>query len=268
MEEADGAGIGGSDTFVEAFARGLAVMRAFGSGAPSLTISEVAARAGVTRAGARRLLHTLLTLGYARVADGRFSLTPRVLELGHAFLSSLSMPEVAQPVIQRLAAELDELVAVSVLEGAEIVYVARAEMRSPLARGIGLGSRLPAFATSMGRVLLADLPPAQARRLLAPRSLKAYTRFTLCEPDALARDLAKVRRQGYALVSEELELGVCGLAAPIVDAQGRVLAAVNVSTNLARHGKQEMLERFLPRLRAAVAEISVGLSPQPILRAR
>lgn len=259
MEEVDGLAIGGSDTFVEAFARGLAVMRAFGSGAPSLTISEVAARAGVTRAGARRLLHTLLTLGYARSIDGRFSLTPRVLELGHAYLSSLSMREVAQPVIERLAAETDELVAVSILEGAEIVFVARAEMRSPLARGIGLGSRLPAFATSMGRVLLAGLPPAGARKLLSPRTLKPYTRFTLCEPEAIARDLARIRRQGYAMVSEELELGVCGLAAPIVDADGRVLAAVNVSTNLARHGKQAMLSRFLPRLRAAVAEISVGL---------
>lgn len=259
MADADGLSISGSDTFVEAFARGLAVMRTFGSGAPALTISEVATRAGITRAGARRLLHTLVTLGYARASDGLFSLTPRVLELGHAYLSSLSMREVAQPVIERLAVEVGELVALSVLDGAEILFVARAEMRSPLARGIGLGSRLPAFATSMGRVLLAGLPPPESRRLLAPRTLKPHTCFTLCKPEALARDLARVRKQGYALVSEELELGVCGLAAPIANAQGQVIAAVNVSTNLARHSKQEMLSRFLPRLRAAVAEISVIL---------
>jgi IclR family transcriptional regulator, pca regulon regulatory protein len=259
MEDKDGLAIGGSDTFVEAFARGLAVLRAFGSGASALTISEVAARAGVTRAGARRLLHTLLALGYARSDGGRFSLTPRVLELGHAYLSSLSMREVAQPVIERLAAELEEIVALSVLEGGDIVFVARTELRSPLARGIGLGSRLPAFATSMGRVLLADRPAGEVRRLLSPPTLRQYTRFTLCKPDAIARDLVRVRRQGYALVSEELELGVCGLAAPVVDAGGAVIAAVNVSTNLARHSKEEMLSRFLPRLRAAVAEISVGL---------
>ncbi|MBL0143449.1 MAG: helix-turn-helix domain-containing protein [Betaproteobacteria bacterium] len=259
MKDKDGAAIAGSDTFVEAFARGLAVMRAFGSGAPALTISEVAVRAGVTRAGARRLLHTLLALGYARTDGTRFSLTPRVLELGHAYLSSLSMREVAQPVIERLAAQLQEIVGLSVLEGTDIVFVARAELRSPLARGIGLGGRLPAFATSMGRVLLAGMPASDAKKLLSPRSLKPYTSFTLCKPEALARLLARVHKQGYALVSEELELGVCGLAAPIVDAQGRVIAAVNVSTNLARHTKEEMLRRFLPPLLGAVAEISVGL---------
>ena len=146
-----------SDTFVEAFARGLDLLRAFGRDAPALTISEAAARAGMTRAGARRLLHTLLALGYARQDGGSFRLTPKVLELGQAYLSSLSLREAAQPVLDRLADSLDEVAALSILEGGEIVFVARAERRSPLARGIGLGGRLPAFATSMGRVLLAGL---------------------------------------------------------------------------------------------------------------
>lgn len=250
---------GGSDTFVEAFARGLAVMGAFTGAGPSLTITEVAARASVTRAGARRLLHTLVALGYARLSEGSFSLTPKVLDLGHAYLSSLSLREIAQPVIERLAGQVDEIVGVSVLDGDEIVFVARAERRSPLSRGIGIGGRLPAFATSMGRVLLAALPPEQAESVLARRKLKAYTKLTRCTREAVLRDLALVRRKGYSLVSEELELGVCGVAAAIHDGAGRVVAAMNVSTNLARHSRDSMVHNLLPRLIAAADEISAAL---------
>lgn len=248
-----------SDTFVEAFARGLDLLRAFGRDAPSLTISEAAARAGMTRAGARRLLHTLLALGYARQEGGSFRLTPKVLELGQAYLSSLSLREAAQPVLDRLADTLDEVAALSILEGDEIVFVARAERRSPLARGIGLGGRLPAFATSMGRVLLAGLDPAQARERLESKPLEAWTRFTRRSVPALLRELGEIRTRGYAVVSEELELGVCGIAVPVHDATGRVVAAVNVSTNLARHSRTGIAKAFLPALRSAAAEIADGL---------
>ncbi len=247
------------DTFVEAFARGLDLLRVFGREAPSLTISEAAARAGMTRAGARRLLHTLVALGYARVDDGRFRLTPKVLELGQSYLSSLSLREAAQPVLDRLAGEVDEVAALSVLEGDEIVFVARAERRSPLARGIGLGGRLPAFATSMGRVLLAGLDPAEARERLGRSPLEAWTRHTRRSLPALMKTLEEVRLRGYAVVVEELELGVGGIAAPVHDAGGRVIAAVNVSTNLARHSRSGIVKAFLPGLRQAVAEISAGI---------
>lgn len=248
-----------SDTFVEAFARGLDLLRAFGRDAPALTISEAAGRAGMTRAGARRLLHTLLALGYARLEGGSFRLTPKVLELGQAYLSSLSLREAAQPVLDRLADALDEVAALSILEGDEIVFVARAERRSPLARGIGLGGRLPAFATSMGRVLLAGLDPAQARERLAARPLVAWTRHTRRSVPALMKALGEVRARGYAVVSEELELGVCGIAVPVHDASGRVVAAVNVSTNLARHSRAGIARAFLPALKGSAREISDGL---------
>ncbi len=249
----------GSDEFVEAFARGLAAIRVFGYGTGPLSITEIAERAKLTRAGARRLMLTLVTLKYAVLRDGRFSLTPRVLELGFAYLSSMSLRELAQPVIEALARDTNELCAVSVLDEYDIVYIARAEIRTLLTRSVGIGSRLPAFATSMGRVLLAGLEPVAADALLESSRLVAYTRFTPTSRGALRADLDRVREQGYALVSQELELGVCGLAAPLRDAGGTVVAAINISTNLARHDEAAIVTNFLPRLKYAAKEIEAAL---------
>jgi IclR family transcriptional regulator, pca regulon regulatory protein len=249
----------GSDTFVESFAKGLAVIRAFGGGAASHTLSEVAKRTGLTRAAARRFLHTLVTLGYATHVDGIFALTPRVLELGHAYLSSLSLREIAQPVVEAVAHELGAVCSLSVLEKDDVVYVARAERRGPLERGVGLGSRLPAFVASPGRVLLASLEPSDAERVLKGAKREQLTRYTRTSVGEIMRELARVRRQGYALVSEEIELGVCGIAVPVIDAAGRTVAAVSMSSNLARHSEAQMTSRVLPRLRAAVDQISASL---------
>jgi IclR family pca regulon transcriptional regulator len=252
-----------SDTFVESFAKGLAVIRAFGSDASTQTLSEVAKRTELTRAGARRLLHTLVTLGYASHVDGLFALTPRVLELGHAYLSSLSVREIAQPAVDSLASELGAVCSLSVLENDQVVYVARADLRGPLERGVGLGSRLPAFVTSPGRVLLASLDASEAERIVKGSKLEPFSRHTRTSVRELMRELASVRRQGYSLVSEELELGVCGIAVPVTDGTGRTIAAMSMSSNLARHSKNEMISRFLPRIRTAVARISAALRVTP-----
>lgn len=249
----------GSDEFVEAFARGLAVIRAFGQSSGTLTISEVAQRADLTRAGARRLLHTLVTLGYAGASGNRFELKARILELGFAYLSSLSLRELAGPAIEAFVRQTGELCAVSVLEGSEIVYVARAELRSPLTRRVGLGERLPAHATSTGHVLLGSLEPAALEALLATAPFERFTRHTRCEAAELRIAIEKARKNGWALASEELELGVCGLAVPVRNESGAIVAAITLSVNLARHGRKELLAVFLPKLIEAARQISYGL---------
>ena len=248
----------GRDTFVEAFAKGLTVMRAFEGATRSLSLSEVAERSKLPRAGARRLLHTLVSLGYASHQEGRFALTPRVLDLGHAYLSSLSFRELAQPVLDELAGEPGVVCALTVLDGTDVVYVARAEGRSPLERGIGLGSRLPAFATSMGRVLLAALSEDQALSLIDESDKQAFTFETITSPVELMTELRRIRQQGYSVVAEELEMGVVGVAMPIVDSSGATVAAINMSTNLRRQTVEEIVARFLPRLREGVQRIATA----------
>jgi len=244
---------------VEAFARGLAVIRAFSSGHEALSISAVAARAGLTRAGARRLLYTLVELGYAEASGGIFSLTPRVLELGFSYLSSLTLYGLARPLVERLARETNELCTMSVRDGDSVVYIVRAEIRTPLSRAFGLGSRLPLFATSMGRVMLSGLADGDLEKLLARTKLLEFTRYTKTDAARVIDEVARARRQGWCLVKQELELGVCGLSVPVHDADGRVAAAVSISMNMARFDEARTLKEFLPRLQAVAAEIGVAL---------
>src|SRR5215831_14704812 len=248
-----------ADEYVEAFARGLAVIRAFSAGHETLSISTVAARSGLTRAGARRLLLTLTELGYAAARDGLFSLTPKVLELGFSYLSSLTLYGLARPLVERLARETNELCTMSVRDGDSAIYVVRAEIRTPLSRSFGLGSRLPLFATSMGRVLLADLDDSGLDRFLRSTDLEPFTRYTKVDADRVREEVARARRQGWCLVKQELELGVCGLSVPVLDADGRVAAAVSISMNMARFDEAQTLKEFLPRLRAVAGEIGVAL---------
>jgi len=249
----------GSDLFVEAFARGLAVIRAFGPGYQALTLSEVAERAGLTAAGARRLLHTLVALGYARNEGRRFSLTPAVLELGYAYLASLPLRDLAQPIIERFMRETGEICTVSVLDGRDIVYIARAEMPSPLTRRLGVGERLPAHATSSGHVLMAGADSAVREDFLAHAPYERLTAHTLVDADSLREAIAAAAEQGYALAAEQLELGICGLAVPIRDEQGRAAAALTTSVNLARHERDTIVDKFLASMQAAAREISQGL---------
>ncbi len=263
--EPDGAGDVSGDAaseaspdFVQSFARGLAVIRAFDADHAELTLSEVAVRADVPRAAARRFLMTLIALGYVRSSDRTFALTPRVLELGYSYLSALSLPAIAQPHLERLSHELDESTSLAVLDGTDVVYVARVPTRRIMSVSIQLGTRFPAWATSLGRVLLAALPDDAADAALEHSDLHPFTPTTLVDRTALLAELDRVRRAGWAIVDGELEEGLRSIAAPVRDASGAVVAAVNVST--ARRGDAESeLARVLPALQRATAAIEADL---------
>ncbi len=245
--------------FVQSLERGLAVIRAFDQAHPELTLSEVAARTGVTRAVARRFLLTLAALGYVR-SDGRFfSLTARVLELGYAYLSSLSLPEVAESHLEALVAEVNESSSLSVLDGHDVVYVTRVPVSRIMTVSISVGTRFPAYATSMGRVLLAGLPEDELESYLSAVVLEPLTARTVASVPALRAEVGKVRSQGWALVNQELEEGLRALAAPVRDRTGRVVAAVNVSAHASRTSLETMRRDLLPPLLKAAARIEADL---------
>ncbi|MCB1274897.1 MAG: helix-turn-helix domain-containing protein, partial [Leucobacter sp.] len=200
------------DDFVQSLARGLAVIRAFDAEHPELTLSEVARRAAIPAAAARRFLRTLEALGYVRSAGRAFSLTPLVLELGFSYLSALSLPELMQPHLERLSREVGESVSAAVLAGTDIVYVARVPTRRIMTVGITIGTRFPAYATSMGRVLLAALPAPELAEAIAAAEPRALTARTLVDAAGIADEIARVREQGWSLVDGELEPGLRSLA--------------------------------------------------------
>lgn len=245
--------------FVQSLERGLAVIRAFDSEHSQLTLSEVAKITGLTRAAARRFLHTLVELGYMRT-DGRlFALRPRILELGYAYLSSLSLPEVAQPHMERLVATVHESSSVSVLDGDEVVYVARVPTKRIMTVSIAVGTRFPAYATSMGRVLLAAQNDEWLDRYLATTELRPLTRHTITDADQLREVLAETRKHGWNLVDQELEEGLRSIAAAIHDADGAVVAAVNVSAHASRGSSETIRDELLPHLRATAELIEQDL---------
>jgi len=244
------------DSYVQSFARGLSVIRAFSAEAPRQTLTEVAKRCGLTRAGARRILLTLETLGYVK-ADGRlFALTPKILDLGFAYLSSQPLWQFAEPVMQQLAGELKESCSAAVLEGGDIVYVLRVPARKIMSINLGVGSRLPAWCTSMGRVLLAGLPAAELEEQLARVQFHSHTARTARNLDELRTRIAQVRSQGWCLINQELEEGLVSLAAPIVDRNGQTIAALNVGAQVNRTPPEALLEQCLPRLLEAAQSIS------------
>ncbi len=241
--------------FVQSLERGLKVIRCFDAEHPRLTLSEVAALTGLTRATARRLLLTLDELGYASTDGRRFSLTPRVLDIGYAYVSSLNIQQIAQPYLEALSEQVTESVSVTVLDEADIIYVARVPTTRIMTISLGLGSRLPAHCTSMGRVLLAELSPEELHTVLPP-DLAPRTDRTITSRRALEDVLDQVRLQGWALVDEELEIGVRSIAAPLRDSTGRAIAAMNVSTHAGRTTVDELHEQFVPALVATAKEIS------------
>lgn len=248
-----------AEEHVQSLARGLAVIRAFDAASPELTLSEVARKTGLTRAAARRFLLTLAGLGYVRT-DGRlFSLSPRVLDLGYAYLSSLSLPEVALPHLERLVAEVHESASVSVLDDTDIVYVARVPTARIMRVTIAIGTRFPAYCTSMGRVLLAGLSPEDLDAYLARADLERLTPHTITSPVALRAALDRVRAQGWAVVDQELEEGLRSIAVPIRDRDGRVVAALNVSSHASRTTLESARRDLLPPLLATAARIEADL---------
>lgn len=250
------------DGFVQSLARGLTVIAAFDAEHPVMSFTEVARRTDLTRATARRFLLTLETLGYVR-SDGRgFELTPKVLGLGHAYLSALSLPQLAQPHLRALSAELGESTSLSVLDGSDIVYVARVATKSIMSVSIAVGTRLPAYATSMGRVLLAGLPPRELMARLEAVEPRPLTERTLTDREQLGAQIAAVRRAGWAVVDQELELGLRSVAVPVTDAQGTVVAAVNASVrvSLGTGDVESLDERVVPALQRCARALSADVA--------
>jgi IclR family pca regulon transcriptional regulator len=254
-------GSGGRRTdFVQSLDRGLAVIRCFSSEHPSLTLSEVAERTGLTRAAARRFLLTLRELGYVGSSGRQFSLRPRVLALGYAYLSSFSVAQIAQPHLEDLTEELHESCSVSVLDGDDIVYVARASANRIMTIALTVGTRLPPYPTSMGRVLLAALPEAELDAYLSRARLRKLTEHTVDDPGQLRAILADAAAKGWAAVDQELEAGVRSIAVPIRDSSGRVVAAINASAHAARVPMRTLEKQFLPRLLDAAEQIDAELA--------
>jgi IclR family pca regulon transcriptional regulator len=241
--------------YVQSLARGLTVIEAFGSACRPLSLSEVAARTGLTRAGARRALLTLQQLGYVALEGRTFRLLPRILKLGYAYLASLEVWEAAQPLLEDLVARLGEQCTASVLDGDEIVCVARVQTHRLMSVNLAVGSRLPASACAMGRVLLGALPDPELKRYLAAVSPPSFTPLTLTDPLALADAIERARRDDCAFVDQELEIGLRSLAVPIRNRRDQVVAAMTVCVHAARFTPEEMFERILPELRATADRI-------------
>src|SRR5580693_1158730 len=250
----------GDPDFMTSLARGLAVIQAFSQKKRQLTISQVSAKTGFSRAAVRRCLYTLAKLGFAGSDDNRhFYLRPRVLALGHSYISSMPLATAAQPILEHFSRLMHESGSIATLDGLDIVYVARANVTRIMAIDLGVGSRLPAFCTSMGRVLLANLPPDELEAFLARIQFTRYTNRTIITADKLRPILRTALRNGYAIVDQELELGLRSMAVPIQSPSGQVVAAVNVGAHAQRVSNQEMLNNFLPQLRAAAQELCMLL---------
>lgn len=249
----------GNPDFVLSLARGLAVIEAFQDRPDGVTVGDVAGRTGLSRAAVRRLLITLEKLGYATHHGPVYRLASRVLRLGFSFLSSNSLATLAVPFLEEITAKSHESSSLSTLEGDEIVYLARSATRRVMSVGLSVGSRLPAYCTSMGRVLLASTGPEDLAAYLERVELKPLTPKTVTGKAALREELERVRERGYALVDEELEMGLRSLAVPVKSRSGRVVAAMNIGVHAARVSIPEMLERCLPLLREGAERLAFSL---------
>ncbi len=246
--------------YVQSLERGLAVIKAFDGEHPRLTLSDVARRTSLTRAAARRFLLTLVELGYVHSDGKEFSLRPSVLDLGAAYLGSMGLADVALPHMETLVAAVQESSSMSVLEGRDVIYVARVPTRRRIMTvSIAVGTRFPAYATSMGRVLLAHVPAATLDDYLASVELTQHTDNTIHDEAALRRTLADVRERGYAVVDQELEEGLRSAAAPVHSSAGTVIAAVNVSVHASRASVAEIEAQFVPHLIETVDRIDIDL---------
>lgn len=240
--------------------KGLTVIEAFSADRPRLSIAEAAAAAGLDRATTRRCLLTLSEMGYAAYDGKFFTLTPRVLRLGTGCLAAMPLPRIVQPVIDRLSLDIGESTSVSILDETEIVYVARAAQRRVMSISLMPGSRLPAYCTSMGRVLLAALEPDRARHILESAPRPQRTSRTVTDIDALMTILTQTRSQGYSLIDQEVEVGLRSIAVPLTTARGQTVAALNVGLAASAETMEELAERYLPALRRVKAELAQVLA--------
>ncbi len=251
----------GDPNFMTSLARGLIVIQAFTQQSPQMTISQLSIKTGLSRAAVRRCLYTLTKLGFAGAEDGsRYSLRPRMLTLSHTYTTSNTLSSAAQPILERMSAALHESFSVATLDGEDIVYIARTQVNRVMAVDLHIGSRLPAYCTSMGRILLAYLPAEQLEQYLAKVNLVPHTTRTITSIEKLRLALRNIRRNGYAICDQEYEVGLRSLAVPVYSSSGRVVATLNLSGNAPRLSVLEMQNRFLTPLRNAASELSVFLN--------
>lgn len=246
--------------FVQSLDRGLSIFKVFGEQTPKLTLTEVAELTGFTRATARRFLLTLELLNYVGRSGRYFYLRPRVLELGYAYLSSFNLVSIAQGHLEELADELRESCSASVLEGSNVIYVCRAASKRIMTINLAVGTQLPAYATSMGRVLLASLSEPELKKYFENAEIEKLTSKTVTDEKELRKLISQVKSQGYSVVSEELEDGVQSVSVPIRGKDGLVIAAANVSAHSSRVSESQLLEIFLPKLKECVKEIERDIS--------
>ena len=245
-----------SPDFIESLARGLDVIRAFQPRQPVMSLSAVAAATGLARPTARRIVLTLEQMGYVRAVAGGFELTPRLLELGMSYVLSRNLWEVARPHMERLVARTHESSSIAQLDGSDIVYVARVAVPKIVALAVTVGTRFPAMQTSLGKVLLAALPPEEAERVLAEPSRFGITPRAVPGTEERAAILREVRARGWALTDEELAAGIRSVAAPLRDGDGRVIASLNVNTHAAETPVEVLTGEYLPLLLQAAGAIS------------
>jgi IclR family pca regulon transcriptional regulator len=252
--------LSGDPNFMTSLARGLSVIQCFSHATSFLTVSQISQATGFSRASVRRCLYTLSKLGLANSEDGtHFTLLPRVLTLGHSYIFSMPLSKVAQPVLDRLSQVLRESCSIAMLDGADVIHIAHANISRVLAVDLSMGSRLPAIYTSMGRVLLAHLPPKDLEAHLARAEFFPHTKHSIPDIKALRQALHLVRHDGFALVDQELEMGLCALAVPLRNAAGRVIAALNVGAPVQRVSAHDFVTKFVPHLQAAAQELSMLL---------
>jgi len=246
-------------SFMTSLARGLAVVRAFSDSRKPQTIAQISQKTGIPRAAVRRCLYTLQQLGFVDAELNNFSLRPKVLTLGYSYLSSTPLTVSSQPYLDNISRELGESSSLAVLDEGEILYVARSAASRVMSIGLNTGSRLPAYCTSLGRVMLAQLDPDELDAYFARVTLRALTEHTVVSQKRLREILDGVRRDGYALIDEELELGLRSIAVPVRGASGRVVAAINVGAQAARASVERMRQDFLPVLLRGARDLSVLL---------
>jgi IclR family pca regulon transcriptional regulator len=261
-QAAEIAAASGDPNFMASLARGLAVIRGFSREKRFMTIAQLSHKTGIPRAAVRRCLYTLERLGYVASQDGRnFALRPKLLGLGHAYLSSTPLVVTAQPFLDRVSDAVNESCSLAILDGVDILYVARSVSSRIISVALNVGSRLPAHCTSIGLVLLAHLPPAELRDHLARVDLKRYTERTITSRAALLEALEEVRGQDYAVADNMMEIGVRSIAVPVRDAVGTVVAGMNVIIQSGRGTVREMRTLYLPHLQAAARDLSAQLVP-------
>lgn len=237
-----------SSDIISSLAKGLRVLECFGAEAPKLSITDVSKMTGLDRATSRRCLLTLHAEGYADYDGKFFTLTPRTLRLGMGAISSLPLPQIVQPWLDQLTEQIGQSCSVSILDGTEIVYLARAAQKRVMSIGLMPGSRLPAHCTSMGRILLGALPATEARAIVEASDLSPRTKFSVTDPEEVMKRIEEAHAQGYAIIDQEVEIGLRSIAVPLVDGHGKIVAALNTGMAATQDKAQALVPTYLPRL--------------------